>query len=436
MGETMIGLDVETTGLSPWEGRVSLLQAAAPGRPTALIDAFAVDPSPFLHVLDGAGEAIVAHNANFEEMWMREWGLDWRLEDTMVMSRVLYSGTEDAKKMRHSLADVAWRELGVELAKEEQTSDWSRRPLTAAQLEYAARDAEILPKLAADLLRKLDSAGLMRVYRLENRVRSAVDALERRGVAVHPERLKAIAGEYGYLATRMKAELEEAWGINPGSSKQLREHFDLDSRPDWPRTRGGAASTNQAAMKRLVYEYPSVQKWIDWKEAEKIRTTYGESLRRKMRPSERIHGRFNAFGTATGRFSSSDPNLQKIPKRGERGAQMRGLFWSGAEDRVLIKADYASIELWLAAVRWEDPYMQDALQQGVNMHVATAAALFNVKAGEVAKEQNSRTHHERFPGIERALKAPLRDMANSPCWSVVGQGCGFQVFQEAAGKCQ
>src|SRR5215207_5135704 len=72
--------------------------------------------------------------------------------------------------------------------------------------------------------------------------------------------------------------------------------------------------------------------------------------------------------------------------------------------------------------------MQDALQQGVNMHVATAAALFNVKAGGGAKGQNSRTHHERFPGLERALKAPLRDMANSPCWSVVGQGCGFQVF--------
>jgi len=126
----MIGLDVETTGLSPWEGRVSLIQAAAAGRPTALIDAFAVDPSPFLHVLDGAGEAIVAHNANFEEMWMREWGFDWRLEDTMVMSRVLYSGTEDAKKTRHSLADVVERELGFRLPKEEQTSDWSRRPLT------------------------------------------------------------------------------------------------------------------------------------------------------------------------------------------------------------------------------------------------------------------------------------------------------------------
>ena len=116
---------------------------------------------------------------------------------------------------------------------------------------------------------------------------------------------------------------------------------------------------------------------------------------------------------------------------------MRGLFWSGSDDRVLIQADYASIELWLAAVRWEDPYMQKALQQGVNMHVATAvAALFNVKPGEALRSKNSQTHHERFPGLDRALKAPLRDMANSPCWGVVSQACGFKVFKGAAGKGQ
>jgi DNA polymerase I-like protein with 3'-5' exonuclease and polymerase domains len=74
-----------------------------------------------------------------------------------------------------------------------------------------------------------------------------------------------------------------------------------------------------------------------------------------------------------------------------------------------VKADYASIELWVAAVRWEDPYMQKALQQGVNMHVATAAAaLFNVKPGEALRSKNSQTHHERFPGLDQALEAPLR----------------------------
>jgi DNA polymerase I len=254
-----------------------------------------------------------------------------------------------------------------------------------------------------------------------------VDQMERNGFAVNVARLDPLVQEVTEQAETLKAELEAEWGINPGSSKQLREHFELVNIEGWPRTPAGAPKTDQDALKALVDEEPSVAKWVEWKEIEKIRSTYGKSIRDKL-VDGRVHAGFKPFGTAKGRFSSSNPNLQNIPKRGELGPRIRGLFWAGAEDRVLIKADYASIELWLAAVRWEDPYMQDALQQGVNMHVATAAALFNVKAGEVAKEQNSRTHHERFPGLERALKAPLRDMANSPCWSVVGQGCGFQVF--------
>src|SRR5215212_1477503 len=142
------------------------------------------------------------------------------------------------------------------------------------------------------------------------------------------------------------------------------EKFGLTERKDWPKTEGGSPSTNQEAMKALLAEEESVAKWLEWKEVEKIRSTYGESLRKRLTPGERIHARFNPFGTATGRFSSSGPNLQNIPKRGQFGKRMRGLFWSGSDERVLIKADYASIELWVAAVLWDDPHMQGALRQG------------------------------------------------------------------------
>jgi DNA polymerase I-like protein with 3'-5' exonuclease and polymerase domains len=76
---------------------------------------------------------------------------------------------------------------------------------------------------------------------------------------------------------------------------------------------------------------------------------------------------------------------------------MRGLFWSGSDDRVLIKADYASIELWVAAIMWDDPYMQKALQQGVNMHVATAAALFNIKPGRSLRSKIRRRITSALP---------------------------------------
>jgi DNA polymerase I len=235
------------------------------------------------------------------------------------------------------------------------------------------------------------------VYELERRVSYAVDAMQRNGFAINEARLAPLVEEVTETAERLKAELEAEWGINPGSSKQLREHFKLEKREGWPKTDAGAPKTDQDAMKTLVKEEPSVAKWLEWKRVEKLRSTYGLSLQRRV-VDGRIPARFNPFGTATGRFSSSGPNLQNIPK----DERLRSLFWSGGDDRRLVKADYASIELWVAAVRWEDPYMQKALQQGVNMHVATAAAaLFNVKPGE-ALRQTSPLNVRRIGGVTMA----------------------------------
>src|SRR5215203_3310887 len=383
----MQGLDIETTALRPEDGRVRLVQIrdgerglVYGGRRSEVPDALRGLKTP------------VAHNAPFERQWVkRHYGIDLDLDDTMVMSQVLYTGTNAAraKQFSHSLQAMVKRELKRELDKTEQGSDWTGE-LAEEQVRYAALDAQVLPDLADTLLRKIDRAGLRKVYELERRISHAVDHMERNGFGIDIARLAEFIEESTEQAERLKAELEEEWGINPGSSKQLREHFRLDEREDWPKTAGGAPSTNQDAMKALLEEHPGVAKWIQWKEVEKIRSTYGKSLRDKLTPEGRVHARFKPFGTATGRFSSSTPNLQNIPKRGELGPRLRGLFWAGAEDRVLIKADYASIELWLAAVRWDDPHMQHALQQGLNMHVATAAALFNVKPGEVTKRSKIR----------------------------------------------
>src|SRR5215213_6056775 len=387
----MHGIDVETTALAPEEGHLRLVQVSD-GQETDVYDAFRQDAEVIRRAVE-AREELVAHNAVFERAWLNAaLALDRAdLHDTMIMSQVYYTGTRAALKnsFSHSLAAVVQRELKRELSKDEQVSDWGAAALTREQLEYAARDAAVLPELAATLMRKIERAGLKKVYELELRVSHAVAAMERYGVAVHRDRLEEMIEEATEEAERLKAELEEEWGINPGSGKQLIEHFNLEERKDWPKTKGGKPATDQEAMKQLLADEPSVEKWVRWKEIEKIRSTYGTSLLKVLTPEGRIHARFKPFGTATGRFSSSGPNLQNIPKRGERGERMRGLFWSGSDDRVLIKADYVSIELWVAAVLWEDQHMQYALRQGINMHVATAASLFGVKPGEVTKEQKA-----------------------------------------------
>jgi|SRR5215218_2439634 DNA polymerase I len=129
----MIGLDVETTALSPDEGRLRLIQVAG-DRGTQVFDADVEGKAAVRQILEFVQDRhAVAHNANFEELWARTFGADLCLEDTLVMSRVLYGGTKDFKKARYVLADVVKRELGSELDKEMLDSDWSS-PLTEEQL--------------------------------------------------------------------------------------------------------------------------------------------------------------------------------------------------------------------------------------------------------------------------------------------------------------
>jgi DNA polymerase-1 len=236
------GIDVETAGnngggaLTPEEGRLRLVQISD-GRQTDIYDAFLDDAGVIRKAVE-AREELVAHNAVFERLWLKHaLGIDRPdLHDTMIMSQVLTVGTRAMlnKSSGHSLEAVAKRELKEELNKELQTSDWGAVALTREQLEYAAKDAKVMPKLAEKLMRKIDRAGLRKVYELERRVSHAVAAMERRGVAIHTDRLEEMIEESTERAERLKAELTAEWGINPGSGKQLIEHFELEGRKGWP----------------------------------------------------------------------------------------------------------------------------------------------------------------------------------------------------------
>src|SRR5215211_8206277 len=190
----MIGIDVETTALRPEDGKLRLVQISD-GRWAEVYDAFRQDAEEIRRAVE-AREELVAHNAVFERTWLRA-DLDVDrpdLHDTMIMSQVYYTGTRAAlsRSFGHSLAAVVKRELKRELSKDEQVSDWGAAALTREQLEYAAKDAAVLPQLAATLMRKIERAGLKRVYELERRVSHAVDAMQRYGVAIHADRLEAM----------------------------------------------------------------------------------------------------------------------------------------------------------------------------------------------------------------------------------------------------
>src|SRR5215217_6012287 len=268
----MIGIDVETAGnngggaLRPEEGRLRTVQISD-GKKAKVYDVFRQDADLIRRAVE-RHEELVAHNAVFERTWLKAaLAVDRSdLHDTMIMSQVYYTGTRAAisKSFSHSLAAVVKRELKRELAKDEQVSDWGSAALTREQLKYAALDAAVLPQLAATLMRKIERAGLKKVYELELRVSHALHAMQRYGVAIHTDWLDEMTEEATQRAEALKAELEAEWGINPGSSKQLIEHFKLEGRKDWPTTAGGKPSTNQEAMKALLAEEASVAKWLEW----------------------------------------------------------------------------------------------------------------------------------------------------------------------------
>jgi DNA polymerase I-like protein with 3'-5' exonuclease and polymerase domains len=279
----MQGLDIETFGpegrgeLDPERGWVRLVQIRD-GEKGRVYDGEHKDLPAALRELTEP----VAHNATFEYDWIkRHYGIELKnLHDTMIMSQVFYTGTNAAraKQFSHSLQACVKRELKREMSKEQQDSEWGAEELTPEQLYYAAYDAHVLPELADKFLPRFAKAGLLDVYKLEIRVSHAVAAMERNGFAINVAKLDPLVEEVTEQAETLRAELEAEWGVNPGSSKQLREYFELDGREDWPKTPAGAPKTDQDAMKALLEEDASVAKWVEWKRVEKLRSTYGKSL--------------------------------------------------------------------------------------------------------------------------------------------------------------
>src|SRR5215212_2470226 len=243
----MFGIDIETGGLS-LDDELRLVQISN-GEDTFVIDVRESDPRPLLQ--EFTGDQLIAHNANFEEARLkRHLGIEFSepMHVTMVMSQVLYAGTPGFQGLKHSLQAVAMRELEIELDKEMQTADWGST-ITPEMYEYAKKDAQILVPLAEHLLARLEKEGLMPTYDLERRLRPAVYAMEQAGVAVHTDQLETLIEESTEKANALKEELAEEWCINPGCGEQLIEHFELEARHGWPKTKGA----NRRPIRRRVY---------------------------------------------------------------------------------------------------------------------------------------------------------------------------------------
>jgi DNA polymerase-1 len=385
----MIGIDIETTDLDPREGELRTVQFSD-GREGGVIDAFSVDVAPY--VRRAARKPLVAHNATFEELWLREkLGIDVpAMHDTMLAYLLLQQvdSPRAPQFMLHSLEHVAETILGEEMDKTEQKGEWASEVLTDAQKAYALKDAEVLVPLMDRLLEDIREQGMEFVYEIERRARPAFDLMTRHGVYVDRDQLdRGVAVEKAEYE-RLGEELQKFAPINWGSSKQLREYFELEDLPNWPTTPANAASTKAEHLERL--DHPAAKTYLAWKKKQKMVTTYGDSWLAWIGPDSRLRPRWFQFGTVTGRVSCGNPNIQQVPREGPH----RKAFVA-PEGRVLVVADYSQIELRVIAKYLKDRTMLSIFADPTrDIHTEMARQISGRK--EPTKEERTKAKAANF----------------------------------------
>jgi DNA polymerase-1 len=389
-----IAVDTETTALSPYDGRMRLLTIGTPDH-TYLIDAFAVpDLSPLKDVFAAPKPFKVLHNAKFDCRWLaRHHGLTLSgVFDTMLAAQLL----DDI--MDVSLAGVANHYLGLALDKTEQLSNWGGE-LSASQVEYAARDVEVLLPLRQVLRPKLLEAGLARVAAIEFGVAPVVASMENAGVFLDvPGWNQILAGmkvQHQALSAELQKELavtrrqlallpDLVPALNLNSTQQLRNAlFELGV--DVP-------DTHERTLQTVVDRHPVIPKILEYRGIQKAISSYGEGLLNHIHAETgRIHANYQQLLTTTGRFSCSSPNLQNIPATPE----YRACFIAPPGYQLVI-ADYSQIELRILAELSGDTAFRRAFDEGLDLHRTTAAEMFGVPFDSVTKTQRNQAKGINF----------------------------------------
>lgn len=312
--------------------------------------------------------------------------------DTMLESYVLNSTG------RHNMDDLAKRYLGHQTIRFEEIAGKGKNQLTFNQIplekaaEYAAEDADVTMKLQQVLWEKLSKEpSLEKLFKeMELPLLGVLSRMERRGVLIDSDALFLQSNE---IANRLSELEEQAYVLagqpfNLASTKQLQEIlFDKLGLPVIQKTPKGAPSTNEEVLEELAFSHELPKVLVEHRGLSKLKSTYTDKLPQMVNPQTgRVHTSYHQAVTATGRLSSSDPNLQNIPIRNEEGRRIRQAFIA-REGFTVVAADYSQIELRIMAHLSQDQGLINAFTQGKDIHRSTAAEIFGVALDEVTSEQ-------------------------------------------------
>ena len=237
---------------------------------------------------------------------------------------------------------------------------------------------------------RMEKDGLLELFRcLEMPLLPVLAGMEQSGVAIDAAAFRAFLDDVQGRLDQLTAHVYELAGtqFNIRSAQQLGDVlFNGLGLPAPRKTKGGQASTSQQTLEKLAGQHPVVDSILQYRKLEKMRSTYLDPPPRLVDPQGRIHTTFNQKATATGRLSSSNPNLQNIPVRGPLGKRMRSCFIAGP-GRLLVSADYSQVELRVLAHVSQDPALLEAFRNGEDIHARTAALVYDLPPDQVSPDQ-------------------------------------------------
>lgn len=294
----------------------------------------------------------------------------------------------------HSPEVLAASLLGININEEPQSEGGLFADVSKEEEEDACRHAALCSLLGPAVLKELRDSSLDFLYAdMEEPLALVLGKMERAGVKVDVAGLEEFAAELRKEIDAREATVREMAGepsLNVSSPKQVGDVlFDkLHLDPKAKKSARGSYSTDETTLQELYERHPIIGEILEYRAAKKLLSTYIDPLPGYISPVDgRIHTTFNQALTATGRLSSSNPNLQNIPVRTERGMQIRKAFVPGTPDGVILSADYSQIELRIMAHLSGDPHMVDAFRHGLDIHAATAAKIYGVPVEAVTQDQ-------------------------------------------------
>ena len=409
--------DTETTGVDPNTCRIVGMSFAAEPFKAWYLPFGDANRAEYIKILRPLFEneeiAKIGQNIKFDLIVLAKLGIAVRGKklDTMLMHYLLDS------ESRHNMDFLAERYLNYSPISIETLIGKGAKQLTMDMVgvervaEYAAEDADVTLRLKHVLYPEVEKMAMLDLYHnIEAPMIDVLAAMEMAGVTVDCEALARYAVELREMLQRLESEVREMAGepaLNINSSRQLGEvlfaKLRITDKPKMTKTK--QFSTEEEYLQGFAHDFPIVSKILEYRGVKKLLSTYVEALPELVnKETGKIHTSYNQAVTATGRLSSTNPNLQNIPVRDALGKPIRAAFVASDAEHTLVAADYSQIELRLMAHLSGDEALIEAFKQGEDIHAATAARLYGKGVAEVSSDERRSAKTANF-GIIYGISA-------------------------------